>query len=119
MKKLFIKICRYARNCLVFVVLLPVYLYRIFISPLIGHSCHYQPTCSRYMIEAVKKRGIFVGVWLGVKRICRCNPWNKNAWGYDPVPEKKSKEKSKKREEENDELAVGGKDCISVQWELD
>ena len=93
MKKIFIKIWLCVRNCLVFIVLLPVYLYRIFISPLIGHSCHFEPTCSRYMIEAVKKRGIFVGVWLGVKRVCRCNPWNKNAWGFDPVPDKKQKEK--------------------------
>jgi putative membrane protein insertion efficiency factor len=99
MKKIFIKIRDYARNCLVFILLLPVYLYRIFISPLIGHSCHYEPTCSRYMIEAVKKRGIFVGVWLGIKRICRCNPWNKNAWGFDPVPEKGQKQKEKENEQ--------------------
>jgi putative component of membrane protein insertase Oxa1/YidC/SpoIIIJ protein YidD len=60
------------------------------------------------MIEAVKKRGIFVGVWLGVKRICRCNPWNKNAWGYDPVPDKKTN----KKENQNDELTAG-KNCVS------
>jgi len=77
------------KKVLVFFVLLPVYLYRIFISPLIGHSCCFTPTCSAYMIEAVKKRGVFSGVWLGIKRICRCNPWNKNAFGYDPVEEKK------------------------------
>jgi putative membrane protein insertion efficiency factor len=81
------------RKVLAFIVLFPVYLYRIFISPLIGHSCRFEPTCSAYMIEAVKKRGIIVGIWLGVKRICRCNPWNKNAFGYDPVPEKPKKEK--------------------------
>lgn len=93
MKRFFAGIYKAIKNCLVFIVLLPVYLYRIFISPLIGHSCRFEPSCSRYMIEAVKKRGIFVGAWLGIKRICRCNPWNKNAWGFDPVPDKKQKEK--------------------------
>jgi putative component of membrane protein insertase Oxa1/YidC/SpoIIIJ protein YidD len=54
------------------------------------------------MIEAVKKRGIIVGVYLGIRRLCRCNPWNKNGWGYDPVPEKKSKQKEK----QNDKLII-------------
>ena len=91
MRKFFAGLGRGVKKVLVFVVLLPVYLYRIFISPLLGHSCNFAPTCSNYMIEAVKKRGVIVGVWLGTKRLCRCNPWNKNAIGYDPVPEKEGK----------------------------
>ena len=65
-------------------ILLPVYFYRSCISPLTPASCRYTPTCSQYMIEAVKKHGPFKGLWLGIKRICRCHPWGGS--GYDPVP---------------------------------
>lgn len=64
--------------------LLPVYFYRCCISPFTPPSCRYTPTCSRYMVEAVLKYGIFKGGWLGLKRILRCNPWGGS--GYDPVP---------------------------------
>ena len=67
-----------------FIFLLPVYFYRACISPLLPPACRYTPTCSQYMIEAVKKYGIFKGGWLGVKRILRCHPWGGS--GYDPVP---------------------------------
>lgn len=66
------------------IVLAPVYFYRWCISPLLPASCRYTPTCSQYMIEAVRKHGIFKGVWLGLKRIARCHPWGGS--GYDPVP---------------------------------
>lgn len=64
--------------------LLPVYFYRVFISPLTPPACRFTPTCSQYMVEAVLKHGIFKGGWLGIKRICRCHPWGGS--GYDPVP---------------------------------
>ena len=64
--------------------LLPVYFYRVFISPLTPPSCRFTPTCSQYMVEAVLKYGIFKGGWLGIKRILRCHPWGGS--GYDPVP---------------------------------
>lgn len=61
-------------------------LYKKFISPLLiilfGHACRFTPTCSEYMDEAVGKYGI-KGVWMGTKRILRCNPLSKA--GYDPV----------------------------------
>jgi len=66
-------------------------LYQIFISPLCPGVCRYRPTCSQYMIEAIKTHGIVRGGWLGVKRICRCHPWGGS--GYDPVPAKESKHK--------------------------
>ena len=48
----------------------------------------YLPTCSQYMIEAILKRGFFIGFLLGCKRILRCTPWCKG--GLDKVPDKKS-----------------------------
>jgi uncharacterized protein len=46
--------------------------------------CRFTPTCSQYTYEAVSHYGIIYGLWLGVKRIIRCHPWNKG--GFDPVP---------------------------------
>lgn len=47
-------------------------------------ACRYQPTCSQYMVDALKKHGPLKGLWLGSKRILRCHPWGGS--GYDPVP---------------------------------
>jgi putative membrane protein insertion efficiency factor len=58
--------------------------YQLFISPLLGSNCRFYPTCSAYMIEALKKYGLFKGLGLGLKRIAKCHPWNPG--GYDPVP---------------------------------
>jgi uncharacterized protein len=57
-------------------------IYQLTLSPLMGRHCRFEPTCSRYFIEAVRKYGTVVGGWRGVKRICRCHPWNPG--GYDP-----------------------------------
>ena len=59
-------------------------IYQLIISPLIGPSCRYTPTCSQYGIEAFKKYGPIKGGWLTLKRIARCNPWGGH--GHDPVP---------------------------------
>ncbi|MBQ9271977.1 MAG: membrane protein insertion efficiency factor YidD [Alphaproteobacteria bacterium] len=67
-------------------------LYQIFISPLFPGVCRFQPTCSQYMIEAIKIHGIIKGIWLGFKRICRCHPWGGS--GYDAVPPKEIRHKS-------------------------
>ncbi|MDR6241683.1 membrane protein insertion efficiency factor YidD [Aureibacter tunicatorum] len=61
--------------------------YQYSISPLSPPSCRFTPTCSAYMIEAVKKHGAIKGFWLGIKRISKCHPWG--GCGYDPVPDKK------------------------------
>ena len=55
--------------------------------------CRFTPTCSAYAIEAIKKRGAFVGTLLSIWRILRCNPLCKG--GYDPVPEKRAKKTEK------------------------
>jgi uncharacterized protein len=60
-----------------------VRIYQIFLSPFIGPSCRFYPTCSEYMITAVQRYGPFRGTFMGIKRILRCNPWNPG--GFDPV----------------------------------
>ena len=66
-------------------VLLPVHLYRKFLSPLKGAStCRFTPTCSRYALDAVEEWGILCGIALAIWRVLRCNPFARG--GYDPVP---------------------------------
>ncbi len=67
-----------------YIPILFVQFYQIFISPYFPNSCRYTPTCSQYSIEALKKYGIFKGLWLSIKRVSRCHPWGGH--GYDPVP---------------------------------
>lgn len=59
-----------------------VRLYQILIGPWLGANCRYDPSCSAYMILAVRKYGFWRGGWRGVCRIARCHPWH--AGGYDP-----------------------------------
>ena len=49
-------------------------------------TCRFRPTCSAYALEAFRKRGFFVGFYLTVSRVLRCNPFSTGGW--DPVPEK-------------------------------
>ncbi|WP_185871087.1 membrane protein insertion efficiency factor YidD [Blattabacterium cuenoti] len=60
-----------------------VKLYQLSISPWIGKNCRYIPTCSEYMIFCLKKFHFFKAIFFSIKRIFRCNPWNKS--GYDPI----------------------------------
>ncbi|KHD85963.1 membrane protein insertion efficiency factor YidD [Heyndrickxia ginsengihumi] len=60
-------------------------LYQIIISPLTPPSCRFQPTCSSYGIEAVKRFGAFRGGYLTIRRILKCHPFHEG--GYDPVPD--------------------------------
>ncbi|MDA3925235.1 MAG: membrane protein insertion efficiency factor YidD [Kiritimatiellae bacterium] len=60
--------------------------YQIVISPHIGNCCRFEPSCSQYVIEALRIHGVIKGSWLGFKRIMRCHPFGHS--GYDPVPGK-------------------------------
>ena len=61
-------------------------IYKFFISPFLGNSCRFAPTCSDYSIEALKTYGFFKGLFLSFKRIISCNPWGGS--GFDPVKKK-------------------------------
>ena len=57
--------------------------YKYLISPLLGNTCRYMPTCSEYCIEALKNFGLLKGSLLSLKRILSCHPWGRG--GFDPV----------------------------------
>lgn len=66
-------------------VLALIRLYQVTLSPLIGQSCRFEPSCSRYTATCVERFGAMRGSWLGVRRILRCHPFNPG--GYDPPPQ--------------------------------
>lgn len=59
--------------------------YQLFISPALGPSCRFEPSCSHYAIEALTRHGAAAGSYLALRRIARCQPWCEG--GHDPVPE--------------------------------
>jgi putative membrane protein insertion efficiency factor len=65
-------------------VLVPVHLYRLFVSPLLGPACRFEPSCSAYALDAVRAHGPGRGIWLTIKRLSRCRPGG--GAGFDPVP---------------------------------
>lgn len=69
-----------------YLLLLPIKFYQLFISPLLGSNCRFQPTCSQYSFDAIKEHGVFKGIKLSTKRISKCHPWHDG--GFDPVPKK-------------------------------
>src|SRR5512133_3567360 len=69
---------------LVFILSVPVYLYRFTLSHWLGSACRHVPTCSQFMLDALRIHGPFRGLAMGTARILRCRPGG--AHGYDPVP---------------------------------
>lgn len=65
------------------VIVLGVLLYRATLGHVTGGHCRYMPTCSQYMLDAVRQYGPWRGGWRGLKRIARCHPWG--GGGYDPA----------------------------------
>ncbi|MHB8233453.1 MAG: membrane protein insertion efficiency factor YidD [Solirubrobacteraceae bacterium] len=72
-------VARFARA----IAVAPIALYQRVISPAIPRRCKYEPTCSRYAVEAIRQYGILKGTVLATWRLLRCNPWSYG--GYDPV----------------------------------
>lgn len=58
--------------------------YRLLLSPWLGSSCRFEPTCSAYSLEALQRHGAAAGSYLTAARILRCHPWCQG--GFDPVP---------------------------------
>ena len=70
-----------------FLVLKIIRVYQKYLSPLLGTSCRFHPTCSEYTFQAVETYGVFKGGFLAIKRILKCNPWGGS--GADPLPGEK------------------------------
>jgi hypothetical protein len=69
----------------------PIRAYRALASPWLPAACRFEPTCSRFAIEAVERHGVLRGAALAVRRILRCHPLG--GWGYDPVPGSREEER--------------------------
>jgi uncharacterized protein len=70
-----------------FIIAIMVFIIRVYqrvVSPCLPRACRFEPSCSQYFIEALRKRGLLMGFLLGTWRILRCNPFCRA--GYDPVP---------------------------------
>ena len=65
------------------IIIFIIEIYQKNISPLLGKKCKFYPTCSEYTKQAVEKYGVVIGLYKGIKRILRCNPFSKG--GYDPL----------------------------------
>lgn len=99
-------------NPVQYILILLVRFYRVTLSPaktfLFGPAaqCRFEPSCSRYAIEALKTHGALAGGWLAAKRICRCHPWSR--CGEDPVPPARSKLQTSNFKVPNPELSQRG-----------
>jgi putative membrane protein insertion efficiency factor len=62
-----------------------VHAYRLLVSPILPPTCRFEPTCSAYGLEAIRRFGVGAGGWLTLRRLLRCHPWGGS--GFDPVPE--------------------------------
>jgi len=58
--------------------------YRLLLSPSLGSSCRFEPSCSAFAIDALQRHGAVWGIYLTLKRMARCHPWCEG--GFDPVP---------------------------------
>ena len=70
-------------NIFTYILIKFITIYKYLISPMIGPSCRFLPTCSEYSIEALRTYGFSKGIVLSLKRIMSCHPWGNG--GFDPV----------------------------------
>ncbi len=70
-----------------FLILKIIRVYQKHLSPLLGPSCRFHPTCSEYALQAIETYGVLGGGFLAIKRILKCNPWGGS--GADPLPKDK------------------------------
>lgn len=69
------------------ITLIKIYQKAMFFKP---RTCRFEPTCSEYTKLAIEEWGFLKGAWIGIKRICRCHPFDPG--GYDPIPLKSNVE---------------------------
>ncbi|MBA4366478.1 MAG: membrane protein insertion efficiency factor YidD [Desulfobacterium sp.] len=67
-----------------YILLFFIKIYQILLSPVLGPSCRFYPTCSEYSHQAILRYGVWKGLLLSTKRILRCHPFNPG--GFDPIP---------------------------------
>jgi putative membrane protein insertion efficiency factor len=72
------------RSIVIFPFIIIIKFYQFFISPFLGLNCRFNPTCSNYCINSLKKHGLIVGLYYSILRISKCHPWGGS--GHDPVP---------------------------------
>lgn len=85
--------------------------YQVLLSPLLGGHCRFEPSCSRYGVEAIRRYGAWRGGWMTARRVGRCHPFSEG--GYDPVPYEQDLGKStgnEKGEEGGDQGSEKAKD---------
>lgn len=71
------------KTAVTFLLIFPIRIYQVCLSPLLPAHCRYYPTCSEYAIQAIRKYGPWRGLYRAVRRVLRCHPWTPG--GYDPV----------------------------------
>ncbi|MCA9321256.1 MAG: membrane protein insertion efficiency factor YidD [Planctomycetes bacterium] len=74
----------FARRLPRWLLMAPVALYRLTLSRIMPLCCRFEPSCSSYAMEALRRHGAWRGGWLTVRRVLRCQPWCEG--GHDPVP---------------------------------
>ena len=72
------------KRIVIFPFIIVIKLYQFFISPFLGLNCRFNPTCSNYAINSLKKHGLIIGLYYSILRISKCHPWGYS--GNDPVP---------------------------------
>ena len=82
LRKVLTAIVHWPARAITALLIAAIQVYQFTLSPLLGPACRFEPTCSRYMVESLRKYGPLKGLARGLRRVSRCHPWNPG--GYDP-----------------------------------